>query len=75
MIFLICSWIQFALFYWAFLHPRSLADWPIVLLLGGFFTWIGAECNTGFIEELGGIPSLSISWRSLRKVRMSSLKA
>jgi hypothetical protein len=47
-------------------------DWPIVLLFGGLFVCFGDECNTGFINELDSVPSLSISWNSLRRVDISS---
>jgi hypothetical protein len=52
-------------------HQRA---WPIVLLFGGVFVWFWDEYNTGFMNELGSVPSLSILWKSLRRVGISSLK-
>jgi hypothetical protein len=60
------------LFYWGFLHRYSLRrlvySSPFCMCL-----CFGDECNTGFIEWAGSIPSLSISQKSLRRVGISSL--
>jgi hypothetical protein len=59
------------LFYWGFLHQcllrRLSYSSPFWRCL-----WFWNECNTGFIEWVRQYSFLSISWKSLRKVGISS---
>jgi hypothetical protein len=55
-----------------FCFDVQYGDWPVVLLFGCVLLQFWDEYNTGFIEELGSILSLSISWKSLRRVGISS---
>jgi hypothetical protein len=48
-------------------------NWSEVLFLCRVFVWFWSQCNCGFIERIGGVPSVSILWNSLKSIT-SSLK-
>jgi hypothetical protein len=73
MIFLIFCWIWFChYFFWGFLHWCSLRRLAYSFPFWCVFVWFGDDCNTGFIEWVGSIPSFSILWNNLRRVGIST---
>jgi fluoride ion exporter CrcB/FEX len=51
-------------------------DWPIILFFGCVFAWFWMRLIMASYNELSSVPSLSISWKSLRSAGISySLKA
>jgi hypothetical protein len=75
MTFLMHCWILFGsillrIFVCIFFKDISLS----VSFFGCIFLGFWNECNAGFIEWFGSVPSLSIFWKSLRSISVSYLE-
>jgi hypothetical protein len=67
MIFLMCCWIQFAVFYWELLCLWFIKEIGIWSSFCCILVW----CNAGFIEWVWQ-SSVSVTWKSLRSIGTSS---